>query len=271
MTVTKGDIKKSILESKLNNKTLCIHSSLKSFGEVIGGANTVIDAFLESGCTILAPAFQYDFQIPAIENIEQNGDYEYENSLKPHHRIYSTNISNITADMGAIPKAMVNTKGRHRGNHPSDSFVALGPHAEELICVQTFENVYGPFQKMIEMGSKIIMMGVGLNKMTAIHYAEQLSGRELYVRWALDHNGNPARYRMGSCSEGFERLAPAISHLEQKTTVGNSAWRIYPIKETVYACADAIGNNPESTHCDNSDCKWCNDMQKGGPILNINF
>jgi len=168
--------------------------------------------------------------------------------------------------MGAVPRAMLNMPGRYRGNHPTNSFVALGPEAEELIKCQSYEDVYGPFKYMMEKNGKIILMGVGLNKMTAIHHAENLAGRELLIRWALDKNGNPARIREGSCSEGFEMLAPVISKYEQCIKVGDSLWRIYPIYETVHACAEKIKQDSNSTHCDNEKCVCCNAMQKGGPI-----
>ena len=267
MSVTKNDIRKAISEAGLKGEIVCIHSSLRSFGEVIGGANMVIEAFLEEGCTLLAPSFTYDYYIPTVEKIKQNGlDYEAE-PFEPNGQIYNTEISDISSDMGAIPRAMVNTVGRHRGNHQTNSFVALGPYAQELISCQTPENVYAPFQKMMERNGKIVMIGVGLTRMTAIHYAEQLSGRELFVRWALEANGDTIRIREGSCSEGFERLASAVSDLEKRITVGDSLWRIFPIKETVQACAEAIRQDSGITHCDDADCERCNDMQNGGPIL----
>jgi len=269
MPVTKNDILKAIETAGLSNDITCVHSSLRSFGEVEGGAQTIINAFLEAGCTLLAPSFTYRFYLPPREEIEQNGlDTDDEmRTIEPTGRIYNSGIIDISSDMGAIPHSMVLTDGRYRGNHPSNSFVALGPESKELISCQTAEGVYAPFQQMMEKNGKIVMMGVDLTKMTAIHYAEQLSGRELFVRWALDKDGSTIRLREGSCSEGFNNLAPAVKDLETQITVGNSLWRIFPIKETVLACAEAIRNNNNITHCGKKKCRQCNDMQKGGPIL----
>ena len=267
MPVTEKDIQNAIESTGLSNEIICVHSSLRSFGEVEGGADTIINAFLEEGCTLLAPSFTYRFFLPPREEIEQNGIDEEMKTIEPNGRIYNSNIIDISSDMGAIPRAMVFTDGRYRGNHPTNSFVALGPEAEELIHCQTAENVYAPFQKMMEKNGKIVMMGVDLTKMTAIHYAEQLSGRELFVRWALDKDGSTMRMREGSCSEGFNNLASAVADFETQITVGNSLWRIFPIKETVLACAEAIKNDNNITHCGDKSCIQCNDMQRGGPIL----
>jgi len=267
MPVTKNDIKKAIEVTGLSNEVICVHSSLRSFGEVEGGAETIINEFLEAGCTLLAPSFTYRFYLPPREEIEQNGIDDEMRTIEPTGRIYNSSIIDISTDMGAIPRAMVYRDGRCRGNHPSNSFVALGPKAEELISCQTAEDVYAPFQKMMEKNGKIVMMGVGLTKMTAIHYAEQLAGRELFVRWALDKDGSTIRLREGSCSEGFNNLAPEVADLEKQITVCNSLWRVFPIKETVVACAEAIRKDHSITHCGDKNCIQCNDMQNGGPIL----
>jgi len=267
MKVTSKDIKKAIKKTELSNKIICVHSSLRSFGEVEGGAETIISTFLEEGCTLLAPSFTYRFYLPPREEIEQNGIDDEMRTIETTGRIYNSGIIDISSDMGAIPRAMVFTDGRYRGDHPSNSFAALGPEAEELICCQTAEDVYAPFKKMIEKNGKIVMMGVGLTKMTAIHYAEQLSGRELFVRWALGKDGSTIRLREGSCSEGFNNLAPAVAYLEKQITVGNSLWRIFPIRETVFTCAEAIRKDNTITHCGDKKCIQCNDIQKGGPII----
>ena len=267
MIVTKDDIRKAIAEAGLNNEVVCVHSSLRSFGEVVGGADAVVDAFLEEGCTVLAPSFTYYYCLPPVERIKQNGlDYDAE-PFETNGKIYNTGIKEVTSDMGAIPRSIANNPGRFRGYHPTNSFVAIGPHAECLVSCQTPEEVYAPFEKMMELNGKIVMMGVDLTKMTAIHHAEKLSGRNLYINWALDENGNTIRIREGSCSDGFDKLDSAVEKYEKRITVGNSLWRIFPMKETVLACADAIKKDPSITHCDDANCIRCNDMQKGGPVL----
>ena len=70
----------------------------------------------------------------------------------------------------------------------------------------------------------------------------------------------------GGCSEGFENLAPALAHLEQRVTVGKSLWRIYPFREFVDAAAAEIRRDPSITHCGDPDCVRCNDAVKGGPL-----
>jgi len=267
MIITRADIVEAIKRSGIAGEVVCLHSSLRSFGEVAGGADTVVGAFLNAGCTLLAPSFTEDFQIPPPEEIERNGWEPGEDCFTPNGRIYEPGVTDIDDDMGAIPRAMINTAGRHRGYHPTNSFVALGSKSERLAVCQTPGNVYGPFQEAMDERGYIVMAGVDLTKMTAIHYAEQLSGRELFVRWALDCQGVPMRIRVGSCSNGFNNLLPTVAALEKRVLVGGSLWRVFPFFETVHACTEAIRKEPGVTHCGKLDCARCNDIVRGGPIL----
>jgi len=265
MTVTKDDILNAIVKAGLDGNIVCLHSSLKSFGYVEGGADAVVEAFLDAGCTLVTPSFTYDYKIAPLMEIKQNAQ-EDEYIPKPSGRIYTPDINEIASDMGAIPRAVVNTSGRFRGVHPTNSFVALGPCAKEIIETQTPEDVYAPLQVIMDKKGYIVMAGIDLTKMTVIHYAEQLAGRELFIRWALGPDGAPVRMREGSCSDGFNCLQPFVSDIEKQITVGNSLWRIYPVCEVVDACVKAIKQDAGITHCDNLKCTRCNDMQKGGPI-----
>jgi hypothetical protein len=44
---------------------------LKSFAdEIEGGAETIINAFLENSCTLIVPTFSYEFLIEPPENLQ---------------------------------------------------------------------------------------------------------------------------------------------------------------------------------------------------------
>src|ERR687891_282076 len=104
MVVTGEDLKQALRGLGLSRRAVCLHSSLRSFGHVAGGAKTVIRAFLDEECTVLVPTFSSGFE--------------------------------IDRDMGAIPATLVRWPNRVRGNHPLDSFTAVGPSATELIAQQ---------------------------------------------------------------------------------------------------------------------------------------
>lgn len=65
-----SDIYYTINFLDLNNKEICIHSSIKSFGEHIeGGADAIIDSFIRSGCTILVPTFSDMYETKPLKVI----------------------------------------------------------------------------------------------------------------------------------------------------------------------------------------------------------
>jgi aminoglycoside 3-N-acetyltransferase len=270
--VTRSDIMRGISELKLAGLPLCAHTSLKSFGRVEGGAGAIVDAFLAAGCTLVVPAFRYTNEIapPRGVEIERNG---WDSGRAADVARYSPEPFDPDSNslepegMGAVPAAVLDRAGRQRGNHPIDSFSALGPLAEEIIATQTPHNVYGPLRSVGQRGGYALLMGVGLNRMTLLHTAEEEAGRELFQRWALDRDGRPIACRIGGCSEGFPRLEASIGRLARETTVGNSGWRAFPINATLAAAAAAISSNPNITHCGSPACGACPDAVLGGPLI----
>jgi aminoglycoside 3-N-acetyltransferase len=173
-----------------------------------------------------------------------------------------TNLISIK-EMGIIPYAVVQTEGRARGNHPLISFSALGPWASEVVALQQRLNPYRLFDRI----DLILMMGTPLERMSLIHYAEQLAGRNLFRRWVRAEEGTSVQVAVGGCSEGFGNLAPILLPLSRAMQVGKSLWRVFPTQPTLQAAADAIRNEPNLIHCPDPNCERCNDAEQGGPIV----
>lgn len=270
------DFEKAIETLNLQNKSVCIHSSIKSFGEKID-LDELTNAFLNSGCTILTPAFSYDFEAPPIEiyNPLQNGIGDgswYAKRKMPKPKCFNVLSKDIsTSDMGVFSQFILNHEKCIRGNHALNSFVALGENAKALVENQTNFDVYAPFEKLLHENGYVLLMGVDLTKATIIHYAEMLAGRNLFVRWAYDENGKTIPILVGSCSEGFNNLENALKNAAKEIYVGKSKWVCYPVRNMVEICTELIKKNPNITHCDDENCDRCNDMMLGGPILSADF
>src|SRR6185436_9335886 len=101
-------------------------------------------------------------------------DYERERSfVEDSGRVFTNDSTEIDRDMGAIPAAILSWPGRVRGLHPLDSLTALGPRAEELASRQTPTDVYAPLEALARAGGYVVLMGVGLERMTLLHLAEK--------------------------------------------------------------------------------------------------
>ena len=103
--------------------------------------------------------------------------------------------------------------------------------------------------------------------MTLLHFAEEMAGRTLFRRWANDATGRPTMVEVGSCGRGFPNLAAVLDPVAKIHSVGESTWRVYPVKETLALAAQAIREDPTITRCPHDDCGRCRDAIAGGPIL----
>jgi aminoglycoside N3'-acetyltransferase len=272
--VTIEGIRKAVQDTGLSNRPVCIHASLRSFGWVKGGPSTVVEGFLAEGCTVIVPTFSYDLAVPPPERrrLLQNG-YDYDTIEEPvpgSNPIYTPTSTALSREhMGAIPAAVLAMPSHIRGNHPLNSFAAVGPLADKVISTQAPMNVYGPLRTLAEADGVVVMVSVGLNRMTLLHLAEQMAGRNLFRRWANGPDGCPMEVEVGSCSEGFVNFEPILSPIMMEGKVGESTWRIYPAEETLATAAREIQANPMLTHCGDEQCLRCRDAIKGGPILDL--
>lgn len=270
--VTQSEVQAALRRLGLAGRPVCVHASLRSFGRVAGGAQTLVAAFLAKGCTLLASSFSYDFAIepPPELQVARNGihyDRPYPGGAAGAGRIYTPAAQEVDPDMGALAAAVVQHSGRVRGDHPLNSFSAVGPLAARLIAGQAPSAVYAPLRALVEAGGWVLLMGVALENMTLLHLAEQEAGRVLFRRWANDRQGRAQRVEAGGCSDGFGRLAPALAAWQRETVVGRSRWLLFPARAALAAAAAAMRADPQITHCGNPDCERCNDAVLGGPLV----
>jgi aminoglycoside N3'-acetyltransferase len=268
--VTVEDIRRAVQVAGLSARPLCVHASLRSFGQVDGGAGTVVQGLLDEGCTVLVPTFSLTFSVPPPPHQQppRNAwDYNHPISgLMGEGRTYTPQTNEVSQWLGIIPTTVLQMEARVRGNHPLNSFSAIGALAPDLIERQQPNDVYAPLERLAELQGAVVMMGVGLTSMTLIHLAERLAGRTLFRRWANDSDGRAMMMEIGSCSTGFDAFDSVLAPFEQHTTVGESLWRIFPAGPALAAATQAIRQNPGITHCGKPECR-CNDAVLGGPIL----
>lgn len=269
--MTGADIRAAIRGLHLSDLPLMIHASLRSFGTIAGGADSLVDALLSEGCAILVPAFSAHFLIaPPRDMRPERNDWDYSvNWATPRStkRVFTPRTNIVDVDLGVLPRTVLQRRERRRGNHPLNSFAALGPRAGDLVAAQSPTDVYAPIRRLAAESGHVVLMGVGLDRMTALHEAESLAGRTLFQRWALDPNGQPMMASIGSCSDGFPRLDSALAPIERQVTVGGSLWRVFPAQATIELAAATIRASPEITRCDKPGCTRCRDAIAGGPVL----
>jgi aminoglycoside 3-N-acetyltransferase len=219
----------------------------------------------------MVPTFSLVYEIPPPDGERplRNGiDYDnYEVVPTGTSHVYSPDSNEINKSMGAIPATVLAMSGRNRSDHPRHSFAAVGPCAAELIAGQSPLDVFSPIRKLNRSDGMIVLMGVGLTRMTALHLAEQMAGRHLFRRWVNGQDGKPMQVAVGGCSSGFHGLEPVLSPLERQLVVGQSLWRIFPAAELLKRGSKEIEANPQVTHCGRETCRHCDDAVAGGAII----
>ena len=250
-------------------RPLMVHSSLSSFGPIRGGAQAVLGGLLEGGGTILVPSFSSTFGVPRPNDqtpMARNGIEDgFQGPTTGIGRVYMPTCGEIDRDMGAVPAALLNMDGAVRGMHPLNSFAAVGPDARTLVDGQTALDVYAPIRELAQRGGDILLMGVGLEAMTALHAAEELAGRRPFRRWANGPDGNATAVAVGGCSRGFGAFDEVLAVVERRERVANSVWRAFPAQAAIALATKAIQASPARTRCDRNHCIRCADAVAGGP------
>ncbi|MEU5692017.1 AAC(3) family N-acetyltransferase [Actinosynnema sp. NPDC020468] len=258
-------------EVAVSGRPVLVHAALRSFGEAVD-ADLLLDVLLGRGCTVLVPSFtepQFEVDPPAAPRPARNG-FDYADVPAdpgvPDGPGYDVGCGLVNEELGVFPAVLLRRLDARRGDHPLNSFAAVGPLAGDLVGEQGPKDVYAPIRALAERDGVVLLVGVGVDAMTAIHLAEQRSGRRLLARWALDHDGEVTAVEVGSCSVGFTRLEPVLAPLARVTAVGASTWQAFSAGAVLDAATEAIAADPAITHCPDEDCLRCNDFIAGGPI-----
>ncbi len=157
--------------------TLMVHSSLSSIGWVVGGAPTVVRALLNSvgdTGTLAMPAATPLCADPATwtaPEVPEEWLEEFQENL-PLFDLQTTPTS-----MGVIPETLRNWPGTQRSEHPLESVCAWGLAAAEITREHPMafsEGRGGPFERLRDLDARILLLGVGFNRCTALHFAESL-------------------------------------------------------------------------------------------------
>ncbi len=140
---------------------LGVHSSLSSLGYVVGGAQSVLEALFaavgEEG-TLVMSTYPLGPPLPLTESDQSKG------ITWKVRRISFDDLSTRTG-MGAISDAFRRHPQVVRWYHPLHSVSAWGFHAQRY-CQG--------FRPMAEAGGKILLLGVEMDRCSALHIAEEI-------------------------------------------------------------------------------------------------
>ena len=158
--------------------TLMVHSSLSRVGYVVGGAATLIRALLDvltPAGTLVMPAETPCCGDPSSWN-DPRVRSEWFDTIREHLPVFDARTAPTT--MGALAEAFRTYPGTRRSDHPLVSVCANGAQAERIVARHSLEYCEGrgtPFEQLYELKAFVLLLGVGFDRCTTLHYAESLT------------------------------------------------------------------------------------------------
>lgn len=247
MALTREDIIKGLNELGLpEGCAVMVHSALSSFGEVAGGAETVIAALLETigpEGTLLMPAMAW------------GGLFQVDSS---------------PSKVGLITEVFRNYPGATRSLHPTHSVTGLGPLTETLIESHidqpTAIGMESPWGRLAQRDDGFILfLGVDQDRNTLLHLAEEMVGSvylNTITREYMDADGRqqpkvleqyPGPHRDFI---GLDSLF-AQAGIMKTSKIGNAVCRLMQAKQMLELTVAALQADPAAVLCDNPHCRDC--------------
>ncbi len=246
MTLYKSDLVEGFKGLGLGEGDIVlIHSSLRSFGYVEGGASTVIDALLD----VVGP--EGAVMVPTLTGKSTDG--------KDNPPVFD--VRKTPCWTGRIPETFRQLPRARRSLHPTHSVAVIGAPAEELISDHPMGNSpcdrFSPYYKNALLGGHVLLIGVDQESNTTVHCCEELAGvpyhlqKEVTECWVTGYSGERVlvRNRLHDWNKpptDFNRLEPVL--LEKKAMkmgrVGNSLLRLISARGMLDAAVDVLTRDP---------------------------
>ena len=253
--------------------TVMVHSSVSACGHIVGGAKTVVNAFLkvlgENG-TLMAPAFTWPY-------IYFEGELQRMRRFRPYN---PKNYGAITT--GALPKSMLKDFGAKRSAHVTHSWAAIGKNAE--YCTEAhgaIDNPCGennPMEKALGIGGKVIFFGCGVSPNTFLHYLEEKSCSSFLENSVVKIERDDGtlvtevvRNEMPGCRDFYGKKKPICKFytkaMDRGLKIKNEALGVgelymMELSELYNIGMDLFREDPDITLCDSPHCLFCNRYRK---------
>lgn len=204
---------------------LFVHTALGRIGHVIGGPRGLIQGLINAvGPTGLIgmPGFSEDAYDP-VEMQKLNVDEAAHRHIRQQVPGFDPACSNVLSN-GAVPEAFRTWPGVVRSPHPTSSVLLFGPDADKLSKPHDPkswptgpETPWGRLRKRPRM--KILLIGVGWNRCSALHAAESASTHKRTVTRTFKLGTGPESRWINApdVSDDMDRLFPLAGDAWEKT------------------------------------------------------
>lgn len=251
----KEDIIKDLINIGVKNGDLLnVKCSMKSIGNIDGGARTLIDAL--------------------IEVVGQEGTIVTDSFIRMHKENVAKKkpLSNEKSPSycGALANEMIKYPGSFRSNHPVQKFAAIGALAQMLteehtadsyaydvlrvMCMKGGKNLkIGTDEKVPGVGTTHVAIGImgfkQLRPVSGVYYSDKNKENKFFkINWA------------GICGDGLIKFIPHYFNngaVISEGKVGNAEAKITDMMKTLQIELELLKEDPTFFMCKNEDCVEC--------------
>jgi len=255
-----SELKSAFEALELADKPIIAHAALKRFGEIEGGALTVLQAMLASSDGLVVPTFTYKPMVtpevgPPNNGIAYGSDRDNNKMAEPFE-------ADMPPDkmMGILPRTLLQQEGSIRTAHPILSFGGFG--MDEVLITQTLYEPLAPIGALAEQDGWVVLINVDHAVNTSIHYAEKLAGRKQFLRWALVGDRVVECPGFPGDSTGFTAIEEYIKPDTRRVELGEGFIQAVSLKRLFDAVGETIKKDPLALLCQRTDCVRCNAVRK---------
>ncbi|MFW2441375.1 AAC(3) family N-acetyltransferase [Aliarcobacter butzleri] len=193
---------------------------------------------------------------------------------------------NTIPETGALGKLCLDYRNAQRSRHPTNSFIAIGKYADEILKNHDEDAMlYDPIKKLIELNAKMIIFGIIDESpgFTTVHYAQQELGltkqsffNNLFRVYYKDKKGNLKLFKksdIGGCSHGFGKFYPYYlsNGLLKIAKIGNSSAILINARDAYNIEYKLMKENKSFHFCDNPLCISCRLSWKYDLKYSVNY
>jgi aminoglycoside 3-N-acetyltransferase len=235
--------------------TVAVTLSLKSIGYIEGGADTFIDALLEtvgSHGTIMMNAYTNTF--PASEIPSQ----------------YIFDPATTAPNTGIAPKTLLKRRGAIRSTHPVCSVVAIGENAKYLTQTHNEKaRPYLPYTLLAQLNGKYLSIGTGNNLVAIRHEAQYHAGIPRFLRHGVQYRNSKGEiglfvFEHPPCEKKLPSLVPELDRrgILRHGKIGQANANLTFAYDFISNESELLRGNPALNQCGDILCLQCREIER---------